>query len=747
MSRPGSGGPANIPLIPINHTVVSIGPSPTQPPTPPQAPPPLNLPLQDLFQGSRENYVKYGVPLYEASIKGDWKTAEAILNKKPELIRSAITENGETPLHIAASAESTKDVEEFVENLVNLMDKKDLELQNKNYNTALSLAAAAGNVKTAQSMVKKNEIVLELPGNNNTMPLYMAALFARSDMVRYLYENSKKMVGDFWTHENRGWVLQKCVEADIFDVALKIVEDCPELTAKKGLLTDVLYLLAQKPKAFKGVKPNIISRGIRSFFGVFHLKVGLADKESEALQLLKILWEKIAIKPKSEIDDIIRGQPVRQQNGSTRYPSRVLFIAAKMGNWKFIVELIKSYPDLIWKQDDKGQTIFHVAVKRRHAKIYNLLYEIGAMKDLITPIKDKQSNNMLHLVAKSGKPKRYQNVSGVALQMQRELLWFREVEQMIPPSYRLRKNLKGDIPHDLFTEKHADLVANGEKWMKDTASQCMVVATLIATIVFAAAFTLPESLPKKLMFGLASLFLSIMTMMVAFSASFFVLYHKNQKWVPITITGIAGIPVLLFATLQFRLLKDVFYSTYQSSNIQKKYCPALKTVLDAGQSSMSREVGLFAYEADRVRQEFASFVIQEGLPFNNFDNRRLTSFKNVFNRDILKKAISISILSIMDQDLLSVQASTVASESSFSLSGRVLSIGRTRLTSASLEMCICLKDHLNAQERIQHTLNLEGDFLEIEEQILEAKTVYQINLYDEEIVLDDQVRSDSGDSE
>lgn len=49
MSRPGG---AAIPLIPINHTVVSIGPSPTQPPTPPQAPPLLNLPLQDLFQGN-----------------------------------------------------------------------------------------------------------------------------------------------------------------------------------------------------------------------------------------------------------------------------------------------------------------------------------------------------------------------------------------------------------------------------------------------------------------------------------------------------------------------------------------------------------------------------------------------------------------------------------------------------------------------------------------------------------------------
>ncbi|KAK1407913.1 hypothetical protein QVD17_39540 [Tagetes erecta] len=141
--------------------------------------------------------------------------------------------------------------------------------------------------------------------------------------------------------------------------------------------------------------------------------------------------------------------------------------------------------------------------------------------------------------------------------------------------------------------------------MKNTASQCMVVATLITNIVFAAAFTLPggynqntgipffrkepsliifvisdavslissstsilmflsiltsryaerdflESLPKKLMFGLATLFLSInVTMMVAFSASFFVLYDKKVEWVPITITSLAGMPVILFAILQF----------------------------------------------------------------------------------------------------------------------------------------------------------------------------------------------------
>nr|GEU96012.1 reverse transcriptase domain-containing protein [Tanacetum cinerariifolium] len=99
----------------------------------------------------------------------------------------------------------------------------------------------------------------------------------------------------------------------------------------------------------------------------------------------------------------------------------------------------------------------------------------------------------------------------------------------------------------------------------------------------------------------------------------------------------------------------------------------------------------------------------------------------------------------MARDLLSVQASTVALEFVFSLSGRVLSIRRTRLTPASLEMCICLKDHLDAQERIQHTSNLEDDCLEIEQQLLEveAEAGSAINIADEEINLEEQAMSGS----
>nr|GFA22630.1 ankyrin repeat-containing domain, PGG domain protein [Tanacetum cinerariifolium]GFA22635.1 ankyrin repeat-containing domain, PGG domain protein [Tanacetum cinerariifolium] len=156
------------------------------------------------------------------------------------------------------------------------------------------------------------------------------------------------------------------------------------------------------------------------------------------------------------------------------YSNQVVFVAAKRGNTKFIVELIRRYPDLIWKKNDNNLSLFHIAVKYRHADIYSLLYEIGAMKDMINHVTDTKDNNMLHLVAQTVNQKQLKNVSG-ALEMQRELLWFQEVESIVPPVLREKRNSDGLTPRELFTKEHKDMVTQGEKWMKEIASQCMVV--------------------------------------------------------------------------------------------------------------------------------------------------------------------------------------------------------------------------------------------------------------------------------
>ena len=65
-------------------------------------------------------------------------------------------------------------------------------------------------------MVKNNNALLSIPGSQGMMPLYMASLFGKHDVVKYLFKKSKRLRDDGWDSKNRAWLLQKCVEGDMF---------------------------------------------------------------------------------------------------------------------------------------------------------------------------------------------------------------------------------------------------------------------------------------------------------------------------------------------------------------------------------------------------------------------------------------------------------------------------------------------------------------------------------------------------
>lgn len=165
--------------------------------------------------------------------------------------------------------------------------------------------------------------------------------------------------------------------------------------------------------------------------------IGPVEKKCQALEIVNTIWTEVVKLKDEDIWDIIRGPPdvikVRESDEdssrlvdkTTGYRSRLLFIAAEVGNTGFLIELIRSCPELIWKVDDDDRTIFHVAVLHRQESVYNLLYEIGSLKDLVTSFRDTNGNTILHLAAMKPDQSRLDIVSGVALQMQRELLWFK----------------------------------------------------------------------------------------------------------------------------------------------------------------------------------------------------------------------------------------------------------------------------------------------------------------------------------
>ncbi|KAM0042389.1 putative ankyrin repeat-containing domain, PGG domain, ankyrin repeat-containing domain superfamily [Helianthus debilis subsp. tardiflorus] len=496
-----------------------------------------------------------------------------------------------------------------------MMTAEELELQNQHSNTAFWIASSVGNMKMAIIMMEKNRSLPDIRGAEGYLPLTNAAEAGTDSLVKYLYNNSQKMSGDHWTDNDRNLTLLLCVEHNLFDVALQIVEDNPELAGN----TSVLEILSRKPDAINMVEKNIFKRIIEPCFRFFGMKVQHeAEEDTDALKLLKTIWGHVTrTMCFNEIEDMLNKPPTFSTETILK-SSRILPVAAERGNTRFIVELLRTYPDLMLYLNEDGLTIFHIAVMHRHHGIYNLLYEIGkASTEDICQYIDKSGNNMLHLVGKSSK-EMAAKTSGASLLMQRELLWFKEVEKMIPAFMREARNKEGQTPYELFSKENEELVSKGLKWMKD----CMVVATLIVTIGFAVAFTVPGgynqeyglpifihdrtflvfviadaislfssstsllvflsiltsphnqrdfmySLPKKLMIGILTLFISVAAMMATFSASFFVLYHKRLKWVPIFIAASATIPVIVFAVMQFPLVMDMFRSMYDSHYLFK----------------------------------------------------------------------------------------------------------------------------------------------------------------------------------
>ncbi|XP_047336523.1 ankyrin repeat-containing protein At5g02620-like [Impatiens glandulifera] len=514
----------------------------------------------------------------------------------PSAFLYGITVGQETVLHIAAAAKHV----EFVQKLVDLMKKEDLTLQNKYGYTALCFAAASGVVKIAEIMVKKNDKLPTIQAGQK-VPLHLAALLGHRPMSYYLYN-----VTNFEQLERQEQVeiFSATISTGIYDLALSIMDKYPYLAiARNRNKETALHILAGKPSDFSwgshlGVKEKVLKRCFKWVYNKTVMK-------TLAHQLVTKIWQEVLQLQENEITDLINE------------PSKLLFDAVIQGNVEFLVMLVGSYPDLMSSFNSQKHSLFHTAIRFRQEHILKLIHEIGAIKDLMVCITDKENNNMLHFAGKLAPANRLTIVSGAALQMQRELLWFKEVEKIVPPSFTKAKNIEGKTPHDLFTKEHQELRRDGEKWMKETATSCMLVATLIATVVFAAAFTVPGgmnsdtgvpvllneklftafaisdavamltsttsvlmflsiltsryaeedflfSLPGKLTLGLTTLFASIGSMVLAFTAAFFMLYHGKGKIVPIFVAALAGVPVTVFIVLYYKLWAEVLRSTFWS---------------------------------------------------------------------------------------------------------------------------------------------------------------------------------------
>ncbi|KAI3447210.1 hypothetical protein Pfo_003875 [Paulownia fortunei] len=605
----------------------------------------ISPPPEDGRSGDFSRYL----PLYRAALKGDWKTGKKFFDKDKEETKAIISSSSETALHVAVGTGKAND---FVKKLVELMPDDALDLKNGDGDTALHNAAMVGNTEAAITLVNRNRDLLYIMNNSNRLPVQLAAIYGHKDTLVYLISMSKQSVEHSPFEGKLGVrLLTSAIASEFFDVALDLVENYPDLARLRredghsALATiaemnsvfpsgerfswwqNLIYcgipLKLSKLKAVQGTSvagdiENVsLSQKLESMLWkviehlVPHVK-GIRDKKvmhQQALELVKCLCQLMESLPENEASTIYRHS---------------IILAANSGINEVVEVIIEMYPKVIYTVDtDTGRNVILLAARNRFENIFNLIYQMSDRKHHFFNTLDYQNNNLMHLCAKLAPPHKLNLVPGAALQMQRELQWFKEMEKFVRPSRRIWPNSDNQTPKMLFTKEHQQLKAEGERWMKDTANSCTIAAALIATVVFAAAFTVPGGiatetgipilwdefpfvlfaisdavslftsitsllmflsiltsryaeedflfvLPKRLSIGLLSLFISITFMMAAFSAALYLVFRRKEAWLLLPLAPLACLPVTSFVLLQFPLLVDLIYSTYGPGIFGKK---------------------------------------------------------------------------------------------------------------------------------------------------------------------------------
>ncbi|KAK1437956.1 hypothetical protein QVD17_03756 [Tagetes erecta] len=563
----------------------------------------------DLKMTTNYNHVITDLPIYKAALHDDWDSVSQIFQQHPELMTKRITYGWHTPLIIAVG---TNRCHRFVEKLVKGIvanDAKDkMFLATDSGVNPLHYAAMVGNTTAAELLVKQNPDMTQVADPRGATPLKLAAWHGHKETLNYLLTVTRDVPGEEggspYTGVAGGDLITLTIMAGFYDVAFDIINLHPNIVLEHDRNGQTaLQVLA--------LKPTIFSSGSRlGFWGrLIYSSKPIKDiqeiKENNYMSSLLV----------DRICKIVIGKVDHDLAWKMFGPA--ITTAVHHGTHELIEQCILTYPGILWYNVGGFYLILN-AIKQRQEKVYNFVHQMSGHKVFAATLHDEKENeNLLHIAAKLAPPHRLNVVTGAALQMQRELQWFQEVEKFIEPSYKEALNNKEQTPRMVFTEAHKELLVQGQEWMKDTASSCTVVAALIVTMAFAGVFTVPGgnqdngkplfqnkrtfmlfivsdafalfssatsvlmflgiltsryaeadflyALPKRLTIGLLSLFMSLAATLIAFSSAVALVLEGKVTWIAAPLVMATSIPVCLFALLQFPLLVELFNSTYGKS--------------------------------------------------------------------------------------------------------------------------------------------------------------------------------------
>ncbi|XP_011008857.1 PREDICTED: ankyrin repeat-containing protein At3g12360-like isoform X3 [Populus euphratica] len=603
-------------------------------------------------RGDAETKQGYVEATYGAAMEGDWKRMvtyyQEHCQEHIEYFSSPVTDTWDTVLHLAIHSKEEKPLKDLLE----IMKKRELPLtteteilkkKNKFGNTALHEATIYGNYKAVILLVERCPELLSIPNEFGETPLFTAAGFAKTEIVEYLIRhNPEQCVDDngrlLPTHSKRSVpsgddlsILSAAIIGQKFGLPVKRHHEvksqvqtwCPE---NKRDLESGRGRNSGDPGSFseRNQRGGIL-KNLKVPEGCWLERIwNQKRKHVFALEFAKsLIKEDDSFKrvTKTEEEQETRAQTSQNTpvlSSLTTKKEIPLFTATRRGIEKIVELIIRLHPHAIDQRDEMNRSILDVAVMYRQEKIFDIVKEKKIPFARMRRVVDISGNTLLHHVAdmikNSGVTK-----PGPALQLQEELKWFERVQDVIPSYYVPLLNKDGKTAKECFEIAHEEQLNKAQIWIKETSQSCSTVAALVATVVFAAAYTVPGgsdekgkpifinspyfliftvsdvvslassltslvvflslltspfelqefhiSLPRKLIVGFSFLFFSVLTTMLSFGATILILIQTERRLTTLLLSIASFLPVLIFGILQFRLYVSFMGSTF---NILKK---------------------------------------------------------------------------------------------------------------------------------------------------------------------------------
>ncbi|GLT65794.1 hypothetical protein SLA2020_382050 [Shorea laevis] len=138
-----------------------------------------------------------------------WMTIEGLRTDSVSLPRVVDIERTHSVSLLKAIQRGDVVAVKVMEDLIWLMSRKDMEIQDDNGDAALSLAAYNGITEIAKCLVRKNRNLVTIPNHEGKIPLVVACAGDHKDMTYHLYSETPL---DFLSPENgdHGSLLLDC---------------------------------------------------------------------------------------------------------------------------------------------------------------------------------------------------------------------------------------------------------------------------------------------------------------------------------------------------------------------------------------------------------------------------------------------------------------------------------------------------------------------------------------------------------